>query len=341
MRISKQEGLSLVELMVALAIAALLMAGVLSIFQSSKVTYLTNEQTSRLQENGRVALELMLYDLRSAGYGGCARETIFTTTLNDAAEVPWNYAQPVQGFESQGDGDYLPALTLVLAPAPLPESDVLVVRMPERDRPAMTMQTDLANLTDNPQVLAASAPVAAGQIMLITDCEASTVFQASGWAVGAPNSSVLHAAGGAAPGNATADLGFQYRAGARLLPLDTVTYWVGDDGSGPALWRRMGDGAAEMLVEGVEALQVAYGEDTDADRVANDYFSADEIDDWDTIISVNLALLLRSEESGVDRDEATYQLLEPAIGGVTIDPDDDRRQRMLFTTTAALRNRAL
>jgi type IV pilus assembly protein PilW len=336
---SSQKGLSLVELMVAMALAMLLMAGVLSIFQSTKVTYLTNEKTARLQENGRVALELMMYDLRSAGYGGCARETIFTSTLNDSAEVPWNYAQPVQGFESLGDGDYAPVLPLALAPAPLPESDVLVVRMPERDRPAMTVQADLVSVTANPQVLAASGPIAAGQIMLITDCEASTVFQATGLNVGAP-SSVLHAAGAGTPGNATADLGFQFREGARLLPLDSVTYWVGNDGTGPALWRRMGDDAAEMLVEGVEALQVAYGEDTDADRVANDYFAADVVDDWDTIISVNLALLLRSEESGLERDEETYQLLEPALGGMTVDPADDRRQRMLFTTTAALRNRA-
>ncbi len=337
MRKSKQLGLSLVELMVSMALAVLLMTGVLSIFQSSKVTYMTNEKTARLQENGRVALELMMYDLRSAGYEGCARESVFTSTLNDSTDVPWNYAQPVQGFESQGDGDFLPALTLALAPVPVPESDVLVVRMPERDRPALTVQADLASATANPQVLVASGPIAAGQIMLITDCEASTVFQVTGWNAGA----VLHAVGGAAPGNATENLGFQYRAFARLLPLDTVTYWVGNDGTGPALWRRMGDGAAEMLVEGVEALQVAYGEDTDADRIANDYFSADLVDDWDTIISVNLALLLRSEESGLDLDESTYQLLEPALGGVTIDPADDRRQRMLFTTTAALRNRAL
>ena len=116
----KQLGLSLVELMVAMALAVLLMTGVLSIFQSSKVTYLTNEKTARLQENGRVALELMMYDLRSAGYEGCARESVFTTTLNDSTDVPWNYAQPVQGFESQGDGDFLPALALALAPVPVP-----------------------------------------------------------------------------------------------------------------------------------------------------------------------------------------------------------------------------
>ncbi|MGH8250595.1 MAG: PilW family protein [Steroidobacteraceae bacterium] len=341
MQMRTQQGLSLVELMVAMALAVLLLAGVLSIFSSSKVTYLTNEKTARLQENGRVALELMVHDLRSAGYGGCARETFFTTTLNNSADVLWNYAQPVQGFESLGDGDYAPVLGLVLDPAPVADSDVVVVRMPERDRPAMTLAADLATVTDSPQVPVASGPITAGQIMLIADCQATTIFQASGWAAGAPNGSVLHAAGGADPGNATADFGFQYQAGARLLPLETMVYWVGDNGTGPALWRAVDDNAAEMLVEGVQALQAAFGEDTDADRVANDYFAADAVGDWDNVISVNLALLVRSEETGNEVDASTYQLLEAALGGMTLGPYNDRRQRMLFTTTAALRNRAL
>ena len=341
MRIRTQKGLSLVELMVAMALAVLLLAGVLSIFSSSKVTYLTNEKTARLQENGRVALDLMTHDLRSSGYGGCSLGSSFTTTLNNSADVLWNYAQPVQGFESLGDGDYAPALTLALDPAPVADSDVVVVRMPVRDRPAMRLQVDLASVTDNPQVLAASGPITAGQIMLIADCQASTIFQASGWNVGAPNGSIAHAAGGADPGNATADLGFQYLADARLVPVETVIYWVGDNGTGPSLWRTIGNNAAEMLVEGVQALQVAYGEDTDADRVANDYFSADAVADWNTVISVNLAMLVRSEETGNEVDESTFQLLEPALGGMTLGPYDDRRQRMLFTTTATLRNRAL
>ena len=41
-----------------MTIGLILLAGVLSIFLSSKVTYLTNEKTARLQENGRVALDL-------------------------------------------------------------------------------------------------------------------------------------------------------------------------------------------------------------------------------------------------------------------------------------------
>ena len=176
--------------------------------------------------------------------------------------------------------------------------------------------------------------------MLIADCQASTIFQASGWNVGVPNGSIAHAAGGADPGNATADLGFQYLADARLMPVETVIYWVGDNGTGPALWRTIGNNAAEMLVEGVQALQVAYGEDTDADRIANDYFAADAVA-WNDVISVDLAMLVRSEETGLEVDESTYLLLEPALGGMTLGPYEDRRQRMLFTTTATLRNRAL
>ncbi len=340
MNSKRQSGFTLVELMVGLLISLVLMAGVLSIFFSSRVTYMTNDKTARLQENGRVALDLIVHDLRSAGYSGCSRGSFFQSTLNNSADVLWNYALPVQGFESLGGGNYAPALSVVLDPAPVEDSDVIVVRMPTRDRPAMTMRVDLATSLDDPQVLASSGPIATGQTMIITDCQASSVFQVTGWAPGAPNGRVLHAAGGAGPGNATADFGFQYQAGARLLPLQTVMYWVGDDGTGPALWRQVDDNASEMLVENMQAMQLAYGEDFDEDRVANDYLSADLVGDWDNVISVSIALLAYSVEVGTDVDSATYPLLDPSIGGVTLGPYDDRRQRMLFTTTAALRNRA-
>ena len=45
--------------MVSITIGLILLAGVLSIFLSSKVTYFANEKTARLQENGRVALDLI------------------------------------------------------------------------------------------------------------------------------------------------------------------------------------------------------------------------------------------------------------------------------------------
>ena len=77
MNFNKQRGFSLVELMVSITIGLILLAGVLSIFFSSRSRISTNEKTARLQENGRVALDLVTHDVRSAGYQGCARGVPF------------------------------------------------------------------------------------------------------------------------------------------------------------------------------------------------------------------------------------------------------------------------
>lgn len=64
----KQQGLSLVELMVALTLGMVLMAGFLQIFMSVRSTYAANEASSRLQENGRFALDFLAQHARMAGY---------------------------------------------------------------------------------------------------------------------------------------------------------------------------------------------------------------------------------------------------------------------------------
>lgn len=63
-----QLGLSLVELMVAMALGLLLMTGVIQVFLSSRQTYAANEAMGRLQENGRFALEFIARSARMAGY---------------------------------------------------------------------------------------------------------------------------------------------------------------------------------------------------------------------------------------------------------------------------------
>lgn len=63
-----QRGLSLVELMVALLLSMILMAGFLQIFMSVRSTYATSEAVSRLQENGRFALLFLSEHARLAGY---------------------------------------------------------------------------------------------------------------------------------------------------------------------------------------------------------------------------------------------------------------------------------
>lgn len=349
MNFSKQRGLSLVELMVSITIGLILLAGVLSIFLSSKVTYFANEKTARLQENGRVALDLIQHDVRASGFMGCARVMEFTSTLNNPNSMLWNYEVPLQGFESSGSGAWTPTLGAgTLSPAPINDSDVLVTRSIQRDGIARPLALTNAGLTGNPRVTSA-VDVPIGTIMLITNCRAASVFQVTGYAPGTP-ATISHGVGGSNPGNATADLGWLYAtatpnsAGSRVAPLETSIYYVANDpvSGEPSLYRQTGaTQPADLLIEGVQALQVSYAEDTDADRIADVHRSAAVVGNWDNVMSVSIALLIRSEETGGETDSKTYQLLPVTAGGKLLGPFDDRRMRMVFNTTIALRNRAL
>lgn len=66
--IQSQRGLTLIEIMVALVLSLFLIAGVIQLFLGSKQTYRFHDALSRLQENGRFALDSMTRDIRMAGF---------------------------------------------------------------------------------------------------------------------------------------------------------------------------------------------------------------------------------------------------------------------------------
>ncbi|MGI0117280.1 PilW family protein [Zooshikella sp. RANM57] len=68
MLLKKQSGLSLIELMIALVLGLLLLAGVLQVFLGSSQTYRLTGDLARAQENGRFALDMLTRDIRMAGY---------------------------------------------------------------------------------------------------------------------------------------------------------------------------------------------------------------------------------------------------------------------------------
>ena len=56
-RSSEQSGLTLVELLVAMAIGLILLTGIFQVFLGSNSIYRTQDSLSRLQENGRADAE--------------------------------------------------------------------------------------------------------------------------------------------------------------------------------------------------------------------------------------------------------------------------------------------
>jgi type IV pilus assembly protein PilW len=108
--------------------------------------------------------------------------------------------------------------------------------------------------------------------------------------------------------------------------------------NGNSLWRRIGGDAPEELVEGVDSFQLLFGVDTSApaDRIVDNYVTANSVTNWANVISIRLGLLVRSVEQYGNTLDGSHDVLD-----VTITAAGDKRERLVFTSTAALRNKAL
>lgn len=140
-----QKGLSLIELMVSLAIGALLLLGLVQVFSATNVSAQMGTALSRVQENGRFALDFMRADLRMAGHMGCTSGgalvrdiDLAPTQLQSAMRIGSNdisFAIPpfagtvsppfiydfrydVQGYEANGTASNPASPTAVLLPLP-------------------------------------------------------------------------------------------------------------------------------------------------------------------------------------------------------------------------------
>jgi type IV pilus assembly protein PilW len=123
------EGISLVELMIAMVLGLLVLAGLASLFAGSSAARNEMERSSRQIENGRFAMELLGEDLRMAGFFGELNVAVVPTpaALPDPCSVnvaEWSAAIPIpiQGYDN---GVGAPACM----PADVkPDTDILVVR---------------------------------------------------------------------------------------------------------------------------------------------------------------------------------------------------------------------
>ena len=88
------------------------------------------------------------------------------------------------------------------------------------------------------------------------------------------------------------------------------------------------------LVEGIDSLQILYGEDFGNDESANSYVSADRVTDWNRVRSIRIAVLANSVNPVFPAPPArNFVLLDAAPLAF-----NDNRARQIFTTTIQLKN---
>ncbi len=327
-------GFSLVEFMVASTVSLILLAAVMALFLNSNTTYRVNESVARLQENGRYALDELSYDLQLAGYWGgnnspelIRRRSGQSDQLNKATNDctdRWHIEldRPVEGLNNtnspyNGGSGCIPDSAYSSGQGG-GGTDVLVVR---RVDPTPLENADLqdhwtyirSNVNEGELFVGKIASTVGPdpEVDLLPDpalVAKNYALRAAAYYV----SNYTNAAGDGRPSLRRATLG------------------IGS--SGPAVTT-----PGELVIDGVQDMQIQFGVDTDNDGSVNQFVHPHRVTvvaDWDAVRAVRIWLLVRAidQEPGYT-DTATYNL-----AGTVVGPFNDGFRRALLSKTVRLRN---
>ena len=314
---SRQTGYGLVELMVAMLLGLLVIAGVLAAHLQVRNAYATAEAQARLQENARYALNVITQDLRMAGYWGLTNRADLVA-LNAASSFPaacgaaWvgDVTHYVDGFNN-GYG----AACAASGGGAVPGADVLVVRRASAQR-----------ITPQSGTIAAAYR---NQVLIVTSRTGGEIF------VPAQVGNLLPA------GYATGDpSGAPPLADTRQLAVNA--YYVSRNSSVangyPALRRKsLVAGPAvgeEEVLPGIEDLQLQFGVDTDGDGSSDLYANPGSVPASGTVVAARVWLRLRAQDDDPRHTDATTY----SYADLSYAAPADHRRRLLVASTIQLRN---
>lgn len=207
-RISHNKGVSLIELMVAMVIGLLLLTGTAGMFISNKRIYKEQDEMGRLQESARFAMQLLIEDIRMAGYAGCSDDISEVTNhlksttavdllsfsnaiegVNDAdpanpANTPWEASNSQQQVASMIAG-----------------TDGISVRY--LDPTDIRISSPMPNVSAELKVTT-TGDLLIGDIVALSDCDSADIFQLTQVQVASDH--LQHRKDGGTPGNKQKEL---------------------------------------------------------------------------------------------------------------------------------------
>jgi type IV pilus assembly protein PilW len=339
--------------MVGLILGLLLMGTLLQVYLGSKVTFRIQEGLSHAQDQGRLAMFFLTREARMGGFQGCAKlGEVNPGVVADSAAlalpvaIDYREATVVRGHESTGSSTWSPALPAGLSGV---RSGTDVVTIQHASECGAFLTGRMAAPTSPVVVTANDCALQAGRVYLVGDCSAANLFAATAVTGTGPQTlqhdNILNSTGALtqAFGSNQPDAQVGYEQ-AQVLSFQSATYYIANSATPghTSLWRRLNDqatgaGNPQELVQGVEHLQILYGENTngDAANTADTYVAANAVSNWANVVSLRVSLLVQTTEEVDSKTHTdTYDLL-----GTTVDPPDDRRLREVMVTTISLRNR--
>lgn len=320
-------GRSLVEVMIALTIGMLLLVGITSLFVANRQTFRATDEKAIMDQEGRLALSLMAFHVRMAGYGTLlSTNESFTNSQDNNKKSPATYtdfgdqdtgvaAMAIFGCANGFADSSMPLGALGCASGT--GSDAFLVRY------SIDQRTVAANGA------------------LATDCLGANV----------PLTPAI--------------LASQKNNGTEAFYLIENRFFVQINGvtGNPELYCT-GNGRAKLesalnapqpIAENVQEMRIIYGisgappdPDLTVDPLAppaatgqtvERFKTADQVlaTEWDKVISARICIIVRSASSSVATQKQSYRNCDDTL----VSDVTDRRLRTVFSTTVTIRNRAI
>ncbi|WP_298453537.1 PilW family protein [uncultured Marinobacter sp.] len=354
---SKQSGLTLIELLIASTLGLLLTLGVAQLFVSSSDSFRMAEAIGRMQESGRLAQDILGRSVRNADYWGCINFADVDSVLD---ETHANYDPDLHDFSSPeaiqffiGDGTTAATGTVAVA--------LKGARSPGISMTGINASSAVIDVSSLPSGL-----LAAGGVVLLTDCSNGVVFQLT--SVNETSLKIGHNTGGSVvPGNMKSGGGCPngsssancfpdtYASGDIFVPFSERYYIQENAGRRSLVFEGIGGTgavAAQEIVSDVIDMQLQVGTGPQGDNIINN---------WQTVTAANLAtinntavtyvkavkisILVRSPEDGIagSRQSACYPAWSDCSAGNNWTPTSaaDRHYYRVYTSTYSVRNRLL
>lgn len=330
MKLGLQKGVTLIEVMVAVTLSLVILAGVMQLFISSKETYRINDMISQIQESGRFAVETVSRDLRITGYQGCA-DPAFVDAINIVINTP-----PTTDYRS----------TALIGVEGGSVSDNMSMQFASATGVALASASDPVNAKFT--IAQNTAGFTVDDVLMVSDCASAHLFRVTAVTEVGGQTEITYNA----DENDLTKLTKSYSAGtSQLMHFQRVTYSVADTGRKnqagmaiPGLFKKVNNSTPVEMVQGVENMQIEYAERLDGGNLR--YAAADDANlNMANVVSVRLGLLLQTTELSATReDNMTYKLVNTSVepegtAGATVTHAKDKRFRRVFNTTIYLRNR--
>jgi type IV pilus assembly protein PilW len=301
------QGLTLVELMIALALSLLVMGAAISVFMGTKEAFRLEEDISAVQENYRFIADRFKKDFSMVGFSGCAmpfmdNSPTIQTNLSGAGNL-----QPIEGTEGGGDGT---PDAINVSYAELETGIPVLPGMADLDSP-LPVSKDLALYQALIENFTSSSPVPV--ILMVGNCQWGDLFLVTGVSDGtldeASVGNILHDDVTVIGGVSNTSTKFSDIYGrndnqtASVYMRTDVTYEVDTVEGVTGLYETRNGGTKQLVLDNVTNMQILYGTDSVSSRDGN----ADNYQAWDdslivsniTSLQVTLTMVV-TQQSGKD-----------------------------------------